>query len=92
MNVSPLCNLSSQVKPTKWAAEVTDLYEETTKPEYISSITTPLRFRYPTSRMRNEELMTTLSQVNSVIAQSQIYKSMCRKMKCTMHLREILLL
>ena len=63
LNVSPLCNLATTVKPMKWAKEVLDLYDEKNPPEYVKSKVSPVRNKYLTNKMKQNEIFTSLTKV-----------------------------
>ena len=63
LNASPLCELSRNTMIPKWAQEVKELYGDLNVPDYISSLATPMRDIYKDEKMRNEELLETLTKV-----------------------------
>ena len=63
LNASPLCELSRNTMIPKWAQEVKELYGDLNVPDYISSLATPMRDIYKDEKMKNEELLETLTKV-----------------------------
>ena len=50
----------------KMAEVVKDLYGAVV-PEYVQSLVSPMRDRYPTDRMRQDEMLTTLTKVRKEV-------------------------
>ena len=63
MNLSPFCNVSSLSDPVKWALDVRNLYETTNMPDYVETLVSPFRSNYDTDKRRQNELLTTLTEV-----------------------------
>ena len=66
LNVSPLCDLLNPLQPSKWADEVTSLYQagsDNALPDYIKRFGSPTRLRYSSDKRRNNELLKSLTKV-----------------------------
>ena len=63
MNLSPFCNVSSLSDPVKLALDVRNLYENTNMPDYVKTLASPFRSNYGTEKRREDELLTTLTEV-----------------------------
>ena len=63
LNVSPFCNLGQTDGPVKWATDVQSLYKDNDVPAYLKALTSSMRDRYITKKMRNEEMLKTLTGV-----------------------------
>ena len=70
LNVSPLCKLGKgEGQAQSWAREVKGLYAAAggEVPEYIERLVSPVRERYSTHRMRNEDILATNTEVTQVL-------------------------
>ena len=63
LNASPLCQLSGNTILPKWGREVKELYGDLDIPDYISTLATPMRDIYEDEKMKNEEMLDTLTKV-----------------------------
>ena len=72
LNVSPFCTLSNSSNPLKMAGVVKDLYGDKV-PEYVQSMISPMRDRYLTDKMRQDEMLTTLTKVSKWSRQKYIF-------------------
>jgi hypothetical protein len=55
--------VSSLSDPVKWALDVRNLYENTNLPDYVKTLASPFRSNYDTNKRRQNELLTTLTEV-----------------------------
>ena len=67
LNLSPLCDLASEVSPYLWLKSVKETYEQNAPgqplPEYISSKIGPERKMYPTLEAKKKELISSIAKV-----------------------------
>ena len=65
--------MSSLSDPVKWALDVRNLYENTNLPDYVKTLASPFRSNYDTNKRRQNELLTTLTEVlKSYINQTKL--------------------
>ena len=60
--MSPFCDLSKADSLANWAKDIKEFYKEDA-PEYIKALTSPERKMYPTQKMEENEIFTSLAQV-----------------------------
>jgi hypothetical protein len=63
LNLSPLCDLSSNMQPQAWGEEVAEVYKNTQLPDYIQRLERPGRSFYEDSKAVQGEIITSLTQV-----------------------------
>ena len=78
--------------PAKWAEEVKGLYEDDIVPGYIKAMVSPMRSTYATEKMKNAEMLKTLTNVGNLkIQKMHSYFQLIFRLKLNiMHLRETL--
>ena len=72
LNLSPLCQLSSTGSLLKLQPAVNGIYGNSST-DYTSSISGPVRRSYPTHRMTQEELLTSLTEVTFCLQNNSIF-------------------
>ena len=60
--MSPLCVLKNNIALADWTDVARDMYGKEEVPDYISSLSSPMRKSYPTKRMLEEEMLTSLTK------------------------------
>ena len=62
LNVSPFCILGQSPEPVRWADDVKNMYVENV-PGYIEALVSPMRDRYYTEKMTNDNMMKISKEV-----------------------------
>ena len=74
MNISPFCKLAGRPDPNAWAKDVNDVYdawpgdEDISKLSYLPAKEASYREAYPSQNMKDNELLSTKSKVESIHA------------------------
>ena len=69
LNLSPLCDLAHPLSPAIWEDEVKKTYEDVNNmPDYVTSMNGLIRNRYPSDVLKDQEIITSLTKVNQILA------------------------